>query len=153
MHGRGRKRRPRMLHELSALFRNAIVRPENCLRRRSSQTNNNFRVDRRNLSLQPRLACTRFRRTWLLVDTPLPALVELEVLHGIRHIDVRPVDSGFFEGAIDQASSGNIELPLAKPGSSFSPVEIPSFCAILRSNKASRTPLATTLWSIKDLDR
>src|SRR5438105_3370505 len=65
-----------------------------------------MRLDEPDLFLEPRMTGTDLRVVRLLVNAPraLFAALPLEVLHGVRHIDVAAVYRRFLEGPIEQPS-------------------------------------------------
>jgi hypothetical protein len=43
------------------------------------------------------------------MDSPLAALLEFEMLHGVRHIDISAVDTGIAEGSVQEGAGGSDE--------------------------------------------
>src|SRR5262249_59755234 len=67
--------------------------------------------DRVELRLEPRPASPHLALPRLLVDPPLAALLEREVLHRVRHVDARPVEPGLGERVVEHAARRPDEGP------------------------------------------
>jgi len=102
MHRRRHGSRHRMIEEFAAVLEQGVVFADYAMRGSHSQAHDNLRANVRELRLQPRMACRYFGGGGLLVDPPLTALFELEVLHGVGDVDFFTRDSGVGECLIEQ---------------------------------------------------
>jgi hypothetical protein len=99
-------RTPPMMQGLASLHRQAKFAAHKCLRRRCAQTQDQFRMNRPDFGFKPWLASPDFRGARPLVDSPLAALVEFEMLHRVGHINIRAIDPGFHQGLVENAAGG-----------------------------------------------
>jgi len=88
---------PTVIEHLSAILIDSDLLLKQGLRRRRPESQDEPRLDQRNLCLKPwpagwNLPCIRF-----LVDSSLASRLKLEVFHGVRNINLGCVDSRFFE--------------------------------------------------------
>src|SRR5947209_1839399 len=90
------------------------LRAEERLARRGPQQDERTRVDDVELGAQPRHAGLDLRAVGRLVDAPLAALVELEVLDDVGDVDVAAVDPDLLERPVELAPGRADEgVPLA----------------------------------------
>jgi hypothetical protein len=68
--------------------------PSSAFAATAPQQDERLRLHDVELRLQPRLARIDLEALRRLVDSPLPALLELEVLHDVRQIGVAALDAG-----------------------------------------------------------
>src|SRR4029079_1536941 len=97
MHGGGHARRERRRDERPALLRDLEALAEQRLRGGGAETDEDPRLDQRDLRFEPWPACRNLRSVRLRVDAPLAARLPLEVLHDVGDIDEFPVDPGLVE--------------------------------------------------------
>jgi len=107
-------RRELGLQRPAALGHDAEPAAQQALRRRRAQHDQRLGPDDVDLRAQPRPARADLAGVGLLVDAPLAALLEAEVLDGVRDVDLVAVDPRELEGAAELASRGADErAPLA----------------------------------------
>ena len=113
MHGCDNRRCPGRLHWNSALLHDAEVAAEQTFRRRRAEAYDDVWANERDLLLEPRLAGANLTGARGLVDASFRARVArpLEVLHGVRDVDVVAVDSGGVERVIEQLAGWSDEGP------------------------------------------
>jgi len=94
--------RRRTRKESAALLKKAVVRPDDRAGSRGAQTNDQLRPDDGEFGLEPGFAGSDLGGRRSLVNSPLAALLELKVLHGVGEVDVRTFDSRLIEGAVEK---------------------------------------------------
>ena len=99
------------LDRLSTLLRHAEGAAEQRLRGGRAQANEDVGPDELQLGVQPRAAGGDLGPVRLRVDPALAARAPLEVLHRVRQVDARPVDTGFRERLVEQPSCRADERP------------------------------------------
>ena len=80
---------------MSALFEDPMLTSDHGLRCRGAQTNDQLRAHACQLGPEPRLARGDFRGRRPLVNAPLAALFEFEMLDRIGNVDLGASDAGF----------------------------------------------------------
>src|SRR5579871_2582893 len=100
MNGSGHVRRPSMLDEMTALFRQAKLGTEHGLSGSRSQANNYFWLDQRDFRFEPGAAGIHLGDAGLLVYPPLAAFVKLEMFHRVGEVDARTINSGIGKCAV-----------------------------------------------------
>jgi hypothetical protein len=98
-HGRGK------FQHLTALLRDPKRTPQQRPYRRGTQTNDQGRVNQRQLRFEPRQASFDVGDLRRGVDSPLSSLGETKVLDGIGDIDILPSYTGFIQGLLKQPPS------------------------------------------------
>ena len=93
----------------SAMSRNAAA--EQRLRRGRPEQHENLGTHDVELGEQPRPACLDLLGVGLLVDATLAALLEAEVLDGVRDVRLRAVDAGRLERPVEFATGRADERP------------------------------------------
>jgi len=88
--------------QLAAPLAHPEFAPEQGLRRRGPQADEDSRPNQADLGEQPRKAGSDLPGARLLVDAPLALLLELEVLDRVGDVDLGPVDPGLGQGAVEQ---------------------------------------------------
>ena len=91
------------------LARDPKRRAENRLRCRRAQGHYQLWLNDSYLRFQPRAAGGSLARIWFLMDTSFPARLPLKMFHGVRHINLGPINSSFFERSIHYFPSGSNE--------------------------------------------
>ena len=94
---------------LAAHVADAHAAPEHRTRRGRAERHHHGRSHRVELGLEPRAAGDDVRHRWLLVDAPLAAPLEAEVLHRIRDVDQLARDAGRIDRLGEEAPSGSDE--------------------------------------------
>lgn len=100
-------RRPWVLDEAAAFFGHAPCGSEDRLRRAGSEAYQNRGANHRHFRFEPRLAGSQLSAVRLLVNSPLAAFFEFEMLHGVGDIDGKAIDTGFDQRAIEEAAGGS----------------------------------------------
>lgn len=112
MYGGDHKRRKFVLNQLATSLRHFERLAQQALGRSRTEANDRLRLHHTNLRLQPWATRIDFDLIRLLVDASLSPWLPLEVLHGIRDIDVLAINSGGFKGFIkDLPGWPNKRLP------------------------------------------
>jgi hypothetical protein len=93
-----------VVEEIPALFKQPVLFADHSARRRGAETNNNLGPNASQFRPKPRLAGNNFGIGWLFVDTPLAAFFELEMLHRIRDVDIRAINSSLFQCPAQQSA-------------------------------------------------
>src|SRR5687767_4099267 len=106
MYGRHHERRKARCQESAALAHHGEALAEQRLPRGGAETHDDLRPHELDLHVQPWHAGCDFARAGALVQAPLAARLPLEMLHDVRDIDGRAVDSGRIERAIEKLSRG-----------------------------------------------
>ena len=91
-----------MREELAALLQQFVAFSDDRLGGGGPEANDQLGPHQRKFGFQPGSPGDNLDRGWLLMNSPLPALFELEVLHGIREINISPRDFGLFKCAVQQ---------------------------------------------------
>src|SRR5690349_15641498 len=91
---------------LAALAQEAKLRAEHHARRHRAEADNMRRPDRFDLAVQPADAGRDLGRARALVQPPLAAELELEVLDDVGDVKRLAVDADGFERFVEQASRG-----------------------------------------------
>src|SRR5262249_23787511 len=99
------------VEQLSAVLGDAELSAEEALSSRRAEEDENARLDRIELRLEPRTARGRLRPVRLLVDAAFPARLPLEVLDGVRDVGRRAVDTGGFERVVEHPPGRPDERP------------------------------------------
>src|SRR6185295_6277915 len=88
-------------HQLSARARDRLVAAGQRPRRGRAERHRDLRLEKTQLVLQPPVTGFDLVGVRLLVNAPLAARLEFEVLHGIRDVDAGAVDAGLGERAVE----------------------------------------------------
>src|SRR6266550_875751 len=113
MHRRRDERRERRRNKRRALRAHAKFGTEDRLGSSGTEADDDAWLDDVDFCLQPWAARSDLRGVRLLVDALFSARLPLEVLHHIRHVNLRAVDARLVERAIEQSAGGTDErLPL-----------------------------------------
>ena len=80
-----------------AFTRDAKTGTENRLRCRRAHGDHEFWLNNSQLRFQPRPAGRDLARIWFLMNPAFPARLPLKMLHRIRHINPRSINSSFLE--------------------------------------------------------
>src|SRR5918999_139957 len=99
------------LEWLAALLRHTELSAEERLRGGRPKSDEQARLADAELGVEPRPAGGDLRPVRLLVNAPLSACRPLEVLDGIRHVDLRAVDASLLERAVKQLPRRADERP------------------------------------------
>src|SRR5947209_3797020 len=98
-------------HQAAARSRNGRVASGQRARRSRPECDGEPRLDEVELFVQPPAARLNLVVIRLLMDAPLAARLELEVLHGIRDVDARAIDAGFGKRALEHLPGRTHEWP------------------------------------------
>ena len=96
--------RLRMFKKPAPFFQETVLLSNHCARGRGTQAHNHIRSNVLEFRLQPGFAGKEFGIGWFLMDAPLAAFFEFEVLYGIRYVDVRAIDTGLLHSPVQQAA-------------------------------------------------
>src|SRR5690242_21535920 len=106
MDRRGHVRRQRGVDELAAPAADAEVAADHRLGGRRAETDEDARLDHRDLGVEPGPARDHLAPRRLLVDPALPARLPLEVLDDVRDVGGRAVDPGLAERTVEELPRG-----------------------------------------------
>ena len=93
-----------MGQNFTSILRHAKCMAHQVLRCRSTETDDQLRLNYRDLGLQPGTACSDLNSVWFAVDASLASFDELEVFNGVGHVDPAAIDAGLLERLIQQAA-------------------------------------------------
>src|SRR3982751_1274361 len=94
-------RRERALDELAALDRDLEVLADHRLRRGRAERDDDVRLDRLDLALEPLMAGVDLALRRGLVKAPLAAQLPLEVLDRVRHVEMLAIDARGLQRAVE----------------------------------------------------
>ncbi len=100
MNRRKHPRRKFGRQHLAAFARDSKRRTENRLRCRRTHSYNQLWLDQPQLRFHPRAAGCDLARVWFLMNPAFPARLPLKMFHCVRDINLRSINSGFFERLI-----------------------------------------------------
>lgn len=87
------------------------ISPDERLGRRRPQADDNAGTHDSDFRFQPRAAGGLFPGTWLFMESPLAALLPVEVLHRIGDIDQSAAQAGLCQSVVKQSSGGTHKGP------------------------------------------
>src|SRR2546423_5086390 len=90
--------------ELPTLCRDLELAADHCLRGGRAEADDDVRLDRGDFALEPLVAGVDLALGRRLVKAPLAARLPLEVLYGVRYVDVVALHSGGLERAVEKPS-------------------------------------------------
>ncbi|HWF11347.1 MAG TPA: hypothetical protein VG297_22910 [Bryobacteraceae bacterium] len=99
----------RMLEETASVLEEAMLPPDDRLRRSRSETHNQIGTHAFEFSFEPGLAGGDLARRWFLVQAALASFFEFEVLYGICYIHFGSIDARFFQRAVEELPGGAYE--------------------------------------------
>src|SRR5581483_4101747 len=99
-------RRERAFHEAAALRRDLEVLADDGLCRRGAEADDDLRLDRLDLALEPLVAGVDLALRGRLVQAPFAARLPLEMLHGVGDVEVLARHIGRLERAVEKPAGG-----------------------------------------------
>jgi hypothetical protein len=97
------------LDDVAAILLDRRGAAEDCSCRRRTERDDKGRVDQLELTLQPLMTRADLQLIRLLVNAPLAAQLELEVLDRIRHVRGLAIDGGIRECAVEELAGRSDE--------------------------------------------